>query len=129
MKKLSSRLFYLIIFIILVLIEVLIALFLHGGFIRNYGGDIIVVWVLYSLVRIIIPKKTKNLPLWIFIFSVFVEFMQYIKIVDILEIENPILRTMIGTSFSWIDILCYFIGYVLLSILEYIIYIKNWDRF
>lgn len=122
MKKsvLISRWFYLIIFIVLILIEIMIALFLHGGFIRNYGGDIIVVWVLYALIRIIIPEKEKLLPLWIFIFSVFVEFMQYIKIVDILGIENPILRTIIGTSFSWWDILCYFVGCVPLGIFEYI---------
>ncbi|MGN1411736.1 MAG: DUF2809 domain-containing protein [Oscillospiraceae bacterium] len=122
MKKsiLNSRLFYLIIFIVLILIEILIALFIHGGFIRNYGGDIIVVWVLYALIRIIIPKKVKLLPLWIFIFSVFVEFMQYIKIVDILGIENTILRTIIGTSFSWVDIICYFIGCVPLGIFEYL---------
>lgn len=128
MKKsvLSLRWFYLIIFIILILIEILIALFLHGGFIRNYGGDIIVVWVLYALIRIIIPKKEKLFPLWIFIFSVFVEFMQYIKIVDILGIENPILRTIIGTSFSWWDILCYFVGCVLLGIFEYV---KNQGKY
>jgi len=54
---LNSRWFYLTIFIGLLLVEVFIALNLHGGFIRNYGGDIIVVWVLYSLVRIIVPKK------------------------------------------------------------------------
>ena len=46
MKKSKLRLLYLTIFIILVSVEVLIAVFLHGGFIRNYGGDIIVVWVL-----------------------------------------------------------------------------------
>lgn len=116
----KDRLIYIIIFIILLLIEILIALFSHGGFIRNYVGDIIVVWVLYTLIRIIIPKKVKLLPLWILIFSIFVEFMQYIKIVDIFGIENLILRTIIGTSFSWVDILCYFVGCVPLGIFEYL---------
>ncbi len=122
MKKSKLRLLYLTIFIILVSAEVLIAVFLHGGFIRNYGGDIIVVWVLYSLVRIIIPKKIKLLPIWIFIFSVSVEFMQYIQIVDILHIQNVILRTIIGTSFSWVDILCYFVGCVPLGVIEFLKY-------
>lgn len=122
MKKSKLRLLYLTIFIILVSVEVLIAVFLHEGFIRNYGGDIIVVWVLYSLVRIIIPKKIKLLPIWIFIFSVSVEFMQYIQIVDILHIQNVILRTIIGTSFSWVDILCYFVGCVLLGVVEFLKY-------
>lgn len=116
----KNRLIYIVVFIILLLTEILIALFLYGGFIRNYGGDIIVVWVLYALIRIIIPEKMKFLPLWIFIFSVFVEFMQYIKIVDILGIENSILRTIIGISFSWVDILCYFVGCVPLGIFEYL---------
>lgn len=120
MKKSKLRLLYLTIFIILISIEVFIALFLHGGFIRNYGGDIIVVWVLYSLIRIIIPKKIKLLPIWIFTFSVFVEFMQYIQIVDILHIQNMVLRTIIGTSFSWVDILCYFVGCVPLGVVEFL---------
>ena len=126
MKKSKLRLLYLTIFIILVSVEVLIAVFLHEGFIRNYGGDIIVVWVLYSLVRIIIPKKIKLLPIWIFIFSVSVEFMQYIQIVDILHIQNVILRTIIGTSFSWVDILCYFVGCVPLGVVEFLKYKRKY---
>jgi len=117
------RLIHGIVFTILLLIEIFIALFLNGGFIRNYGGDIIVVWVIYFFVRMFIPKKFKLMPLYIFIFAVFVEFLQYIDIVSILRLQNnALLRTIIGTSFSWIDILCYLVGCMILGLFEYLIH-------
>ena len=76
-----KRVFYLIVFILLMVVETLIALYVHDDFIRPYIGDIIVVIVLYSFVRIFIPEKCRLLPLYIFIFSVAVEVMQYFKII------------------------------------------------
>jgi hypothetical protein len=122
MKKdiLNSRVFYLVVFVVLLIVEVLIALFVYGGFIRNYGGDIIVVWVLYALVRILLPDRVKTLPIWIFAFATLVEFLQYIDIVSILGFQdNAFLRTLIGTSFSWGDILCYLMGCIPLGIFEH----------
>lgn len=122
MKKniLSSRVFYLVVFVALLLLEVFIALFVHGGFIRNYGGDIIVVWVIYALVRVLLPDRLKTLPVWVFVFSTCVEVLQYIDIVSILGFQdNAFLRTLIGTSFSWGDILCYLVGCIPLGIFEY----------
>ena len=78
-----KRVFYLIVFILLMVVETLIALYVHDDFIRPYIGDIIVVIVLYSFVRIFIPEKCGLLPLYIFIFSVAVEVMQYFKIINI----------------------------------------------
>lgn len=122
--KIKNRILYLIIFIILLCIEIFIAVYIHDDIIRPYIGDIIVIPVLYSLIRIFIPEKCRFLPLYIFMFSIFTEFMQYIKIMDILHIENQILRTITGTSFSYIDIVCYFIGSIIITIWE-IISIKN----
>lgn len=117
----KPRLIYGIVFTILLLVEVFIALFLNGGFIRNYGGDIVVVWVIYFFIRILIPNRCTLIPLWIFIFAISVEFLQYINIVSILHLQNnALLRTIIGTSFSWIDILCYLFGCILLGVFEYV---------
>lgn len=115
----NSRILYAITFSILLITEVLIALFVHDRIIRPYVGDMIVTAVVYTFVRIFVPQKFKLLPLYVFIFAVFVEFLQYINIVSILNLQdNSFLRTLIGTSFSWIDIACYFIGCIPLAIWE-----------
>ena len=106
MKK---RILYLIAFIILVGIEVLIGKFAHG-FVRGYVGDMLVVVVIYTFIRIIIPEKFPWLSVSVFLFAVFVEIMQGISIVDRLGITNENIRVAIGTKFDLPDILCYAVG-------------------
>lgn len=119
MKK---RIYYLIITIILLIVEVLIALYVHDNFIRPYIGDVLVVIVIYSFVRIFIPEKCRLLPLFIFIFAVVVEILQYIHIANILGVaDNRFLSTLIGGVFDMKDILCYGVGCILLEGYEYLI--------
>jgi len=117
----NKRLFYGIAFAVLVIIEFIIGIFVHDGFIRPYLGDIIVVIAIYAFVRIIIPEKYVLLPLIIFVFSVIVELLQGIHIVDIIGIQNHLLRVLIGTSFDWKDILCYAVGCLILGIYEIVL--------
>ena len=110
-KSSDKRLTYFIVFIALVFIEVLIALFVHDRFIRPYVGDILVVGVIYSFVRIFFPNKPKLLPLYVFLFSAAVEIGQYFDFVSLLGLgDSRFFRILLGTSFSWGDILCYAIG-------------------
>ena len=109
MKK---RIPYIAGFILLLAVEVLIALFLHGGFIRNYIGDVIVVWVVYCFVRIFLINANSYITaIGVMMFAFVVEFLQYINIVDILGLGNiTFFRVLIGTSFSVIDLVCYSAG-------------------
>lgn len=59
----KRRIEYFIIFIIILTIECLIAIFLKQGFIRENIGDVLVVPCIYTMLRIIIPKL-KHLPLY-----------------------------------------------------------------
>ena len=108
----KRRLPYIIIFVVLVGVEVVIALTQHGNFIRNYGGDVIVMWVLYCLVQAVLGGKNNhyivNLCLLAFAFAV--EFVQLWGFADRFGIENRFLRTLIGTSFAAEDLLCYAAG-------------------
>lgn len=120
MKK---RVLYTAVFLILLGIEVLIALFVHDRFVRPYLGDVIVVVVVYCFVRIWIPERVRLMPLWVFLFAVCVEVLQYFRIVEVLGIENnAFLRTLIGTSFSWEDIVCYAAGCVVLAVWEWFLH-------
>ncbi len=123
MKK---RLFYFLMTVILFLTEVFIAIYVHDNFIRPYIGDVLVVIVIYMFLRIIIPDKIKLLPLYVFIFAVFVEIMQYINIVQILGLEsNKILSIAIGSSFDLKDILCYAVGCGIMGVYEYVLWKKD----
>ncbi|NYB73573.1 DUF2809 domain-containing protein [Sedimentibacter hydroxybenzoicus DSM 7310] len=122
-SKTKYRIKYAAAFILLVLAEVFIALYVHDNFIRPYVGDILVVVVIYCAVRTLFPNKITLLPLWIFLFAVFVEFLQYVGIVSILGLnENEFFRVLMGSVFDWKDIICYGIGFILLVVYEKRIY-------
>jgi hypothetical protein len=107
---------HLLITILIFLIEVLIATKLeHIFFIRAYLGDVIVVILLYTFVKTFITINDQKLIAGIFVFSCLIEFAQYFKIADKLGFQaGSLMYIVIGNSFSWIDILCYGVGCLLL---------------
>ena len=106
-----KRMFYALLTIIFLLIEILIALFVRDRFIRPYVGDMLVVVVIYTFLRIWIQNKIKLLPLYVFLFAAGVEVLQYFEIVKILGVEdNTFLRILIGSTFDMKDIFCYGVG-------------------
>lgn len=107
--------------VLLLGIEVVIALFVHDRFVRPYVGDMLVVVVIYTFIRIFIPEKIRLLPLYIFVFAAGVEGLQYFRIVERLGLwDNLFLRILIGSVFDWKDIVCYAVGCLLLSGFEII---------
>lgn len=117
----KKRFVYGVIAFLLFLAEVIIALYCEPGFIRSYFGDVLVTILLCSLVRVVFTKSVLAVPL-VFAFSVFVEWTQYMHLASFLGVENTVLGVIMGTSFSWWDILCYLSGCVIFSLSEYIIY-------
>lgn len=125
MKK---RIIYLILTILLLAIEVLIALFAHDRFIRPYVGDVLVMMVLYTFVRIFIPERIKALPAYLLGFAVAVEIAQYFRIVERLGFENNrFFSVLIGSVFDMKDIVCYAVG-TLFIVIGQIIYGRYLNR-
>lgn len=119
MKKKTKRILYLIAFILTFLVELFIALFVHDMFVRPYIGDVLVVVVIYFFVRIFVTEACSLLPVFIFIFAAGVEILQYFHFVERIGLyDNVFFRTLLGTSFDWIDILCYGVGSTFLMIWE-----------
>lgn len=115
----KKRIIYIVLTIILLAVEVLIALFVHDRIIRPYVGDMLVVVVVYTFVRIWIPDSVRLLPLYVFFFATAVEISQYFNLVELLGVsDNKFLRILLGTSFDVKDILCYAVGCVLIWIAE-----------
>lgn len=119
MKK--SKLIYAGLFFVVFILEVLIALFVNDSFIRPFGGDILVTVLLCLFVRAFFPVKTKLLPVYVFLFAVAVEICQYFDVVKLLGFENNVfISTIVGRSYSFIDIICYGVGCVAFFIIEQI---------
>lgn len=118
-KVMKQRIKYGIATLLLLAVEVMIALFMDDNFIRPYVGDILVVIVVYTFIRIWFPQNLRTLPLYVFLFAVGVEVLQYFQIVKVLGLENHgFFRVLIGSVFDVKDIVCYGIGCGLLEVYE-----------
>ena len=110
-NHLRTRIIYAAIFLAVLLAEVLIALFVRDDFIRPYGGDILVTVLICCFARIFFPTGARLLPLWVFLFAAAVEVGQYFDFVALLGLERSgVLGIMLGSTFSFADILCYAAG-------------------
>ena len=119
MMKFTFSLKYFLLSILIFGVEVLIATVLKDFFfIRAYLGDVIVVMLLYTLVRTFLIVNNEKLILGIFVFSCIVEFAQYFHIAEKLGFQQgSLMYIIIGNSFSWIDILCYGAGCIILYLM------------
>jgi hypothetical protein len=105
--------------ILIFFIEVLIALFVHDSFIRPYLGDVLVVILIYCFLKSFLKLPVLSVALFVLLFSFTIEFLQFLNIVEKLHLEkSKMARTVIGTSFSWIDLLTYIIGIAIVIIIE-----------
>ncbi len=103
---------------VILAVEIYIAICVKGGFVRHYAGDVLAVILLYALARAAFSASPLNLPLKIFAFAAALELAQYLGAVQILGIENKILKVMIGGTFDFADLLCYAVGCVLADVYE-----------
>jgi hypothetical protein len=110
---------YFLLTILIFVIEVLIALFVHDAIIRPYFGDVLVVILIYCFIKSFIKLPVLKVAIFVLLFSFCIEFLQYLNIVEILGLQkSKIARTVIGTSFAWIDLLCYVVGVIIILVFE-----------
>ncbi len=122
--KVKFSIKYLLLFVLLLIIEILIAIYVHDRFIRPYFGDVLVVVLIYAFVRIVFSEDSKKvihrIALGCLIFSFLIEIGQYFNLVDLLGLGHiKIARIIIGTGFTWWDMLAYFGGYLMILWLEF----------
>lgn len=113
-----TRLAFLATAVLILAAEIYIAICVKGGFVRHYAGDVLAVVLLYALARAAFSVPPLNLPLKIFAFAAALELAQYFGAVQILGIENKILKVMIGGTFDFADLLCYAAGCALAGAYE-----------
>lgn len=119
--KKKMKIVYAALTVLFLMVEIIIALYIHDDFIRPYVGDGLVVMVIYFFIRIWIPEKVRLLPLYVFLFAAFVEVMQYFRLVELLGLgDSRFFRILLGSTFDFKDIICYGAGCLILGIWEWI---------
>jgi len=117
--KLKFNQHYFVRAIALLGIEILIAKFANDAIIRPYIGDLLVVILIYCLIKSFVDASVYRTALGVLLFSYSVEVFQYFQIVNLLELQDSrIARIVIGTCFSWMDLLAYTSGIILVLYLE-----------
>jgi hypothetical protein len=103
-------------------IEIIIAKYAHDQIIRPYVGDILVVILIYCFIKSFLDAPVFITALFVLIFSYLIEISQYFHIITRLGLQNSrIARTVMGTSFAWIDLMAYTIGIGLILFWEKVI--------
>lgn len=116
----ERRIYYLMATICLFLTEVAIALFVKDRIVRPYIGDLLVVILIYAFCKIFIRGNYLGVAIAVLLFAFFVEGLQYLGLVEKLGLEdNKVARTIIGSKFNTIDLLMYFLGFIVVITTEY----------
>ncbi len=109
----------LVFFLIVLIIEVGIARYVRNSLIRGYGGDILVVPLIYNFIRIFSHGDRNKTICFVVSFAIFVEILQFYKIVEVIGIESRFLRIAIGNTFDFKDVICYLIGGLLVYLFNF----------
>lgn len=110
MKFRFNRLYFSL-FLLIFVTEVLIAIYLHDGFIRPYAGDFLVVILIYCFVRSFLQAPVVPVAIGVLVFSYLIETLQYFNVVKLIGLEHSrIANIVIGNHFTWADILAYTLG-------------------
>lgn len=111
MRQKFSLLFLLFALCILA-VEILIAVkFTSVGVMRGSVSDVLAVLFLYCVIRSFVAMNPFLLGLFVFIFACLIEATQYFRLSALLGLRsNGFLGILLGRTFSWGDILMYFIG-------------------
>lgn len=117
--RIQFNLTYFLLFVLLFIIEVMIALYVHDDFIRPFFGDFLVVILIYCFVKAFMNVPVFKAAFGVLVFSFVVEFLQYFHFIKIIGLEdNKLARIVLGTSFSWWDLVFYVLGIGFILLVE-----------
>lgn len=111
-------------FILLFIIEVCIALYLHDTIIRPFVGDMLVVLLVYCFVMTVLLLTTTRIKITIvalsvLVFAFCVEALQATELLQTLGLsENKLASVILGSTFNWLDLVAYIIGTLFIILLE-----------
>lgn len=102
---------YLISSVLLLIVEILIAIYAKDDFIRPILGDYLASILLCCIFATFLKISINKIAFITLLISYFIEGLQYIKILDLLNLKQfTLLEIIFGTSSSWTDMLAYTLG-------------------
>lgn len=103
-------------------LEILIVIYFKTGFIRHWLGDFLVVCLLYCSLQALWPGKVLKRIVIVGIIATVIELLQAVNFLEILGLhDNLTARLVLGTTFSWTDLLAYLLGLSIVFVLERLI--------
>ncbi len=110
---------YLLAGVAIFVVELIIALFVRDRFIRPYLGDALVVGLIYCVLMSYSRWRAVTGIIFTLLFSYAVEVAQYFRVIYWLGLEDyRWARIIIGTSFSWEDLVMYTLGAIAIYVVE-----------
>lgn len=119
MRSLKFNPLHFTIAVLLFLIEVFIAVYVHDAFIRPYIGDVLVVILLYYMVTSFVNTPVLKTAIAVLLFAYLIETLQYFNFVGLIGLsDSKLANIIIGNSFAWGDMLAYTVGIGIVLLLE-----------
>lgn len=117
--RLSNR--YLLSAILLFTVEFIIGADFHDTIVRPYGDDFLVVMLIYCVIKSFINMPPVTTAVAVLILSFAVEMSQCFHLIKLLGLQHSRLaKILLGTSFSFTDILAYTLGITTVLIVEHL---------
>jgi hypothetical protein len=105
--------------LLLLFIELVIGTYIHDNLIRPFGGDFLVVILLYCAIKSFIDFPVWRTAMYVLVFAYVIEISQYFHLVKLLGLQNSnFAKIILGTTFSFTDLLAYTFGILLVLLIE-----------
>mgnify|MGYP003669856303 CR=1 FL=1 len=110
---------YFLIFLLLLMVEIAIAIFLKEGFIRYTVGDFLVVILMYCFFKSVIKMKSHHMAIATLFIAYSIEFLQLANIIQFLGLqEYKSVELVLGNHFSVQDLIAYSLGVMFILFLD-----------
>lgn len=100
MRRFHFNIRYFLLAVLIFIVEVLIALYMHDRIVRPYVGDLLVVILIYCFCKSFLSLPVLPLAVGVLLFSYTIEVLQYFNLVAMLGLErSKLARIVLGSSF------------------------------
>ena len=90
----------------------------HTGLLRSFGGDVLAVVFVYYGLKSFVQMRVLPLASIALAIGYAVELSQYLTELNHWVVSNPIIRTVVGSTPDWWDVLAYTAGFGLVLVTE-----------
>lgn len=119
MKLFQFNRYYFFWVLLLFITEISIAVYFHDDFVRPYFGDFLVTILIYCAIKCLVSLPVLKVASISLLFCYAIEIAQYLQLATILGLQKsrPI-SIVLGSSFSWSDIIAYSCGFIFIMGIE-----------